>query len=563
MQKRTQKALSSNRILAAAAVAVLFPAGAVLAQTFSPDQTQLEDFNNSPFGQQGSITNITADGNGILLTGQFGTNDNGQFGGDAVEAQYAGPASPGLQGSDLDLLGPDSGFTGASINFQLLGVTATSSSPNTTTAITQTLDVAVFDQVRADGYDFNNIGSYQHSLTVGTTATSTVLWSNFDNGDVDDAIDSFQFGFQIYPDDDGSDDAGDQAGGEFQILVTPTTPAHTWNLQGFGNYNNPQSWGDQAVPNGVGVEADFFGAISTPSSVVADTPITLGTVHFNNANEYVLGGAGSLTLQVTSGSALVQVDQGTDELNLPTVVASNTTLNVAAGANLVIGNPMTINNGVTVTQTGGGTVTINSIVSLGSGSTLLVDYGTGTDPIGSIVAALTTGYNGGAWNGVGIDSAAVASLNASQSKLVYSVGYADGADGSTVTSVPSGEILVEPTIAGDAKLQGNVVFGDFQILAQYFGKPGGWDEGNFKYGSTVNFGDFQLLAQDFGANAGAVTSGELASLNGFAAEFGDTLVPNADGVGFQVVSVPEPVSAGVLAMAGLGLLGRRRSRSHR
>jgi hypothetical protein len=552
--------LSRNHLLAAAAAAVLLPASVSLAQVFSPDQAQLETFNNSPFGQQGTVASIVPDGNGILVTADFGTNDDGKFNGDAVEAQYGGPATPGLQGSDLDLLGPDSGWNGASINFDLLSVTATGNSPSTTTAVTQTVDVGIYDQSRADGYDFNNTGAYQANLAIGTTTASSLLWSNFDNGDSSDAIDSFQFGFQIFPDDDGTDDAGDQSGAQFTMLITPTQAAHAWNLTGFGSYNNAQSWGGQAVPNGIGAEADFFGAISTPSSVVVDTPITLGTVHFNNANEYVLGGAGSLTLQVASGSALVQVDQGTDELNLPTVVASNTTLNIATGATLVVGNPLTINNGVAVTQTGGGTLTINSIVSLGSGSTLTVDYGTGTDPIGSIAAALATGYNGGAWNGVGIDSAAVASLNASQSKLVYSLGYADGANGSAVTTLPSGQILVEPTLAGDAKLQGNVVFGDFQILAQYFGKPGGWDEGNFKYGSTVNFGDFQLLAQDFGANAGAVTASQLASMDGFAAQFGDTLVPNADGVGFAVVSVPEPVSAGLLALGGLSLLGRRRAR---
>jgi len=258
----------------------------------------------------------------------------------------------------------------------------------------------------------------------------------------------------------------------------------------------------------------------------------------------------------------VQVDQGTDEINLPTTIASNTTLNVASGATLVLGNPITVNNGVAVTTTGGGTVVYNSIVSLGAGSSLAIDYGTGTDPISSILSSLTRGFNSGQWNGVGINSAAVATLNSSQSKLIYGIGYADGSDG--LTAVPSGEILVMPTLDGDAKLQGNVVFGDFQLLAQFFGKPNTtWDEGDFTYNGTTSFGDFQLLAQNFGANAGAVTAGQIASLNSFAAGFGDHLVPNADGVGFQVVAVPEPVSGSLLAIAGLGLLGRRRSRASR
>jgi hypothetical protein len=117
-----------------------------------------------------------------------------------------------------------------------------------------------------------------------------------------------------------------------------------------------------------------------------------------------------------------------------------------------------------------------------------------------------------------------------------------------------------PTLAGDAKMQGNVVFGDFQLLSQYFGQPGTWDEGNFTYGSTVNFGDFQLLSQNFGANSSGLTAGEVASLNGFASEFGDQLQANSDGVGFSLVAVPEPASGGLLILAGMGILHRRRKR---
>jgi hypothetical protein len=114
------------------------------------------------------------------------------------------------------------------------------------------------------------------------------------------------------------------------------------------------------------------------------------------------------------------------------------------------------------------------------------------------------------WNGSGIISSSGASENASQSALIYSVGYADGADG--ITGVPSGEIEIMPTLAGDAKLQGNVVFGDFQLLSQYFGQSGtSWDEGNFTYGSTVNFGDFQLLSQNFGASSAALASSSSAT----------------------------------------------------
>jgi hypothetical protein len=210
-------------------------------------------------------------------------------------------------------------------------------------------------------------------------------------------------------------------------------------------------------------------------------------------------------------------------------------------------------------------VSTQSELTIGSGSTVdvtnnnfLVNYAASADPISSIRSYLTSGFNGGLWNGIGINSSTVAGLNSSQSKLIYSIGYADGSDG--ITGVPSGEIEIMPTLAGDAKMQGNVVFGDFQLLSQYFGQPGTWDEGNFTYGSTVNFGDFQLLSQNFGANSSGLTAGEVASLNGFASEFGDQLQANSDGVGFSLVAVPEPASGGLLILAGMGILHRRRKR---
>jgi hypothetical protein len=163
-----------------------------------------------------------------------------------------------------------------------------------------------------------------------------------------------------------------------------------------------------------------------------------------------------------------------------------------------------------------GSYSVGSLTMLGSGTvdltsaTLFIDYGANADPIASIVADLDEGYSNGSWLGSGIISSTVAIEQLTQSKLVYSVGYADGADG-IVNALSSGQIEIMPTLAGDAKMQGNVVFGDFQLLSQYFGKSNtSWDEGNFTYGSTTNFGDFQLLSQNFGGSASIVEDDDVA-----------------------------------------------------
>jgi fibronectin-binding autotransporter adhesin len=290
--------------------------------------------------------------------------------------------------------------------------------------------------------------------------------------------------------------------------------------------------------------------LSGSNSYTGGTNIKAGTLTIAATNALPTGGNvinnGTLDIEANSVSGNIS---GTGTLLIGVNSASTLKLNDSSGASTV------------------GTLTINTNSSLDlANNALFINYGAvgGADPVAAIASYLSAAYSaaGGHWSSGTIFSSSVASADTTQSKRIYAIGYADGSDGLT-TSAPSGEVEILPTLAGDAKLQGNVVFGDFQVLAQYFGKSGSWDEGNFTYGATVSFGDFQQLAQDFGSNTSGLTDAEVASLNSFAAQFGDTLVANSDGVGFQIVSVPEPASLGLLAAAGFGLLSRRRRRTAR
>jgi len=342
-------------------------------------------------------------------------------------------------------------------------------------------------------------------------------------------------------------------------------------------------WTQNEASMNVAAGATFDAVESGPTGTMQIDALTgAGTFqggYSGNGN----GGLSTVTIGVAGGSGtfsgnflndifarlgIVKTGSGTETFAGTNSYAGGTTVN---GGDLVIGSSTALpDSTVSVMSTGTlqlaagiGTVTIQSLSTSGQGTLdvennpLMVNYGSGADPIGSIRSYLTTGYTGDKWTGTGIASSTVAGLDASQGKIAYSIGYADGADG-LISGLSSGEIEIVPTIAGDAKLQGDVNFGDFQVLAQYFGKSGGWDEGNFTYGSTVDFGDFQVLAQDFGANSSGLTASEIASLSSFAAQFGGELLANSDGVGFQVVSVPEPASIGVCAIAGFVLLARRR-----
>jgi hypothetical protein len=107
------------------------------------------------------------------------------------------------------------------------------------------------------------------------------------------------------------------------------------------------------------------------------------------------------------------------------------------------------------------------------------------------------------------------------------------------------------TLLGDANLDGKVNGTDFDLMATNFNQAvtNGWDEGDFNYDGKVNGSDFVLLADNFNqfASQSAVSAADWAALDDFAA---------ANGI--SLVNVPEPGVAGMLAVAGLSMLRRRR-----
>jgi len=122
-------------------------------------------------------------------------------------------------------------------------------------------------------------------------------------------------------------------------------------------------------------------------------------------------------------------------------------------------------------------------------STIYISYvSAASDPIAAIMNHLRTGYNNGAWDGSGIDSAAAAA-NPNQTT---GIGYADWADGQGADTMPN-TIELKYTLYGDANLDGQVNSADLQILLFGLNRPGAWDQGDFNYDGQVNSADLQGL----------------------------------------------------------------------
>ena len=302
-----------------------------------------------------------------------------------------------------------------------------------------------------------------------------------------------------------------------------------------------------------------FGITSTAAPTGLTYPSGANTVNNGTLilNDTVSAGAisGSGTTTVTAGQTVnvTTLNQGgavDNEGNL-TVLSGGTVGKITetgtAGALAIYGGSLQLAQG--------GGASSQSVLYIAAGNLditnnhMFINYGTGADPISTIVGYIQSGaYNGGTtitWTGGGIISS-----NA-QTNSNYGIGYADSADPGNPAGLASNQIEIAYTLLGDANLDYKVNGTDFNLMATNFNQAvtNGWDLGDFNYDGKVNGSDFVLLANNFNqfASQSAVSAGDIAALDAFAA---------ANGI--SLTSVPEPASMGLLALGVIGGLARRR-----
>jgi hypothetical protein len=178
---------------------------------------------------------------------------------------------------------------------------------------------------------------------------------------------------------------------------------------------------------------------------------------------------------------------------------------------------------------------------------LVVNY-SGASPSGTIRSYIVSGFNGGNWNGAGVDSTAAHNNSAFLTALGYADVSSTNFDGQSITHA----VIVKYTYYGDSNLDGVVNTADFQMFLNGLAAAGGssWSAGDYTYDGRVDIGnDFNLFLVGYLRQGGAL--GDLAPmvLNDSAL----SAVQKAQLLGL----VPEPSSAGFIAVAAIAGARRR------
>ena len=208
---------------------------------------------------------------------------------------------------------------------------------------------------------------------------------------------------------------------------------------------------------------------------------------------------------------------------------------------------------VTLTP-GGGKVLVTDTIFISGGTfdltnnAAIVDY-TNPDPSPLRVRdAIRSAYNNGAWNHTGITSTNAATTPGT------AVGYTEAADLYNFNldvihtffgrQVDETSTLTRYTLEGDANLDGDVNFADFQRLRSNLSESGDWSDGDFDYDGLVTPKDYALLRRNLARPAlnPSLTAAQWATVEAF------------DAV------VPEPGAAAlILSLAAYSLRRQRRS----
>jgi hypothetical protein len=211
------------------------------------------------------------------------------------------------------------------------------------------------------------------------------------------------------------------------------------------------------------------GSATFTSGTFGSVPITLNGVP---AVQLIGGSGGNDTLNVLSGTFNVDASTATGTPNVSVIVGSGATASFTADQRIA---GLAINGGLADLGT-------HTLLTTASGAAihgyLASGFGTNQD-----------------WGG----TSGLTSSLAKGNPVKYTLGYAAGSDQSAQDAgiaVSPGQVLVKPTLVGDANLDGKVDFFDVtQVLGYKYntGQAASYTDGDVNYDGVVDFFDIAML----------------------------------------------------------------------
>ena len=359
------------------------------------------------------------------------------------------------------------------------------------------------------------------------------------------------------------------SGLQFFAVYTPTDVAvfttiageKTWGVDANGAASAGANWFGGVVPGGIGDKAAFTTIITANRTVTLDQPLVLGSLRFDDNNNYTIAGPNTLTLQ-NSGvqPALITVPNthgnGAHVISAPLQIVSDLVITQDSTQPLTIGGPLDTGPGRTLTKEGAGTVIADRVragaLNVNVGSLVIASNGgnPGTSAVDNlsvngtsrfdlnnndlvvrataatknavhdaIEADIVSAQNGldaaliTKWDGPGITSSTARAANVAQGFDLTGIGVIRNSDldvttgisGSSYTSfsgqtVTPDDVLVKYTYIGDANFSGAVSFDDYVGMDNaFFGLiPNlGWATGDINFDGAINFDDYSKVDQAF------------------------------------------------------------------